>query len=75
MKWKTVKKEPREGDIRRKRKFALFPVRTSHEYTVWMETYESVQEYRLRARPNHHIGTVMRYDWDEIETIPLFAMY
>lgn len=75
MKWKTIKNQPKEGDRRTVRKFAFFPVQTDYDYTVWLETYDSVQEYRYRARPNHHIGTVMRYDWDEIEKLPLFAMY
>ena len=75
MKWKTVKKEPQEGDRRRKRKFAFFPIETDYDLTVWLETYESVQEYRYGPRANHHIGTVMCYDWDEIERIPLFPVY
>ena len=75
MKWKTVRKEPKEGDIRVKTKFALFPIEVNNGYTVWLETYDSVQEYRYGPRANHHIGTVMRCDWDEIDRIPLFTAF
>ena len=75
MKWKTVRKEPKEGDRRTIRKFALFPVQTDYDYTVWLETYDSVQRYSWGPRANHHVGTVMRFDWDEIERVPLFPAY
>jgi hypothetical protein len=73
MKWKTIKVQPKEGDRRTKRKFALFPVETNYDLTVWLETYESVQEYRYVKTANHHVGTVMKHRWVEIETIPLFV--
>jgi hypothetical protein len=73
MKWKTTKVEPVEGDRRTKRKFAFFPVETDEGFTVWLETYDSVQEYRYGPRPNHHVGTVMRYEWDEIKRVPLWS--
>jgi hypothetical protein len=65
MKWKTVNKVSKQGDKRTKRKFALFPVKTN-DYTVWLETYDSVQEYRWYGAGG--IG----YSWDEVERIPLF---
>jgi hypothetical protein len=67
MKWKTVKKQPKYGDRRTKRKFAFFPIETDYDYTVWLETYDSVQEYRWSG----DIGLT----WDEVERIPLFPSY
>ena len=75
MKWLTKKTLPKVGDTRTKRKFAFFPVVTDYDYTVWLETYESLQEYRYTKRANPHVGTVMRYDWDEIKRIPLWVSY
>jgi hypothetical protein len=68
MKWKTNRKEPKEGDRRTKRKFALFPIVTDYDYTVWLETYDSIQEYRYSA------GDV-GFTWEEIEKQPLFVAY
>jgi hypothetical protein len=65
MKWRTNRVVPKEGDRRTKRKFAVFPIETTYDYTVWLETYDSVQEYRWSA------GGV-GYTWNEVETIPLF---
>lgn len=73
MKWKTIKKVPKEGDKRTKRKFALFPVETNYDLTVWLETYESVQEYRYVKTANIHVGTVMQWKWIEVDKIPLFV--
>jgi hypothetical protein len=65
MKWKTNTIVPKEGDKRTKRKFAFLPIKTTYDYTVWLETYDSVQEYRWSAD-----GAVNT--WNEVETIPLF---
>ena len=74
MKWKTTKIEPKEGDRRVKRKFAFIPTEmTSGEWTIWLESYDSVQRYSWGPRPNHHVGIVMRHDWDEIERVPLWS--
>jgi len=66
MKWKTRKYKPEEGDIRCKRKFAFLPTTTIDDYTVWLETYDSVQEYRWSA------GDV-GFTWEEIRRLPLYA--
>lgn len=71
MKWLTNKTIPREGDRRTKRKFAFFPIQTTYDYTVWLETYDSVQEYRNGPRATQ-VGTIYKLAWDEVETIPLF---
>ena len=71
MKWKTNTIVPKEGNKRTKRKFAFLPIETTYDYTVWLETYDSVQEYRNRPRATT-VGTITFSAWDEIETIPLF---
>lgn len=43
MKWKR-EQTPQLGDKRKVRKFAFLP-KKCNEFTVWLETYESVQEY------------------------------
>ena len=68
MKWRTNRIVPKEGDKRTKRKFAVFPIETEYDYTVWLETYDSVQEYRWSAG-------VVGYIWNEVERIPLFPAY
>lgn len=65
MKWITKRHRPVERDKRNKRKFALFPT-TIGKYTVWLESYESVQVYQYRPRPTK-AGTINCYGWDEIE--------
>jgi hypothetical protein len=45
MKWKTTRYKPEEGHKRRVNKFAFFP-KVCGTYTVWMEWYESHQEYK-----------------------------
>jgi hypothetical protein len=72
MKWKTTKYEPAEGDIRTKRKFAFLPV-TADEYTVWLETYDSVQKY-TKVTVYVHRGVPDRWmRWEEIRRLPLYA--
>ena len=47
MKWRRFT-EPAEGDVRRTRKFAFFPTRTSDGtvvWTVWLETYEFLERF------------------------------
>lgn len=65
MRWKTVDITPIEGYTRLRRKFAFLPT-TVGDYTVWLETYESVQVYRFGPRATK-VGTVHKYAWDEIE--------
>lgn len=43
MKWKH-EVQPQLGDIRKVKKFAFLPTKCN-EYTVWLETYESVEKY------------------------------
>lgn len=64
MKWKR-KPTTQQGDRRIKRKFALLPT-ICGEYIIWLESYESVQEYRKRLRATK-FGGMMFCAWDEIE--------
>lgn len=74
MKWKTNQYVPKEGDRRTVRKFAFLPV-IADEYTVWLETYDSVQQY-TKVTVYVHRGVPDRWmRWVEVEKIPLFAMY
>lgn len=76
MKWKA-KKEPKEGDTRIRRKFAWIPVYTYCEtelYTVWLETYLAVEEYkRVLVNKGGYYSSVLK--WKLIERRPLFGEY
>ena len=70
MKWLTQKREPDVGSRRTKRKFAVTPT-ICQEYTIWLESYDSVQEYK--CIPSVVNGTIRRdYKWVEIERNPLY---
>ena len=78
MKWNTDCVAPHEGDRRTKRKFAFFPVHTSYaglvesvNYTVWLETYAVLQEYRRVGHIIRNNKAVIQYDWIEITKISL----
>jgi hypothetical protein len=43
MRWLIYATEPREGTLRKTRKFAFFPTRTSDGFRVWLEFYELVE--------------------------------
>ena len=66
MRWRYVEDTPQEGDTRTVRRFAWTPV-VCGDYTVWLETYESIQVYRTRPRATT-LGTLTFAGWDEIET-------
>ena len=43
MKW-TIKPNPKEGDIKQKIKFALFPTKVKDKW-VWLERYIAIYKY------------------------------
>lgn len=45
MRWKIKNREPKEGDIRHRNIFALFPTVVG-EYKVWLEKYQITEEYK-----------------------------
>jgi len=45
MRWRT-ERPPVAGDRRIVHEFALLPVRLNDGYTIWLEKYKEVQEYR-----------------------------
>lgn len=65
MKWKTNKHIPKEGDVRRVRKFAFLPKDCEGGNTVWLETYESVQKYKKMAQLSEGHG-FWSLEWVEI---------
>lgn len=65
MRWRYVDDTPQEGDTRTVRRFAWTPV-VCGDYTVWLESYDSIQVYRTRPRPTK-AGTLTFAKWDEIE--------
>lgn len=64
MRWKA-KVVPELGDTREVEKFALFPTKI-HDYTVWLESYYSLQEYRT-IRKSSRMGTEVYADWVETD--------
>lgn len=44
MQWYAHAAEPKEGTLRRTRKFAFFPTVTSNGFWVWLEFYELVEK-------------------------------
>jgi hypothetical protein len=65
MRWLKDKPRAKHGDQRNKRRFAFLPVQIA-EYQVWLETYESVQEYRKVSKFNGRRGWY-ELDWVEID--------
>ena len=66
MKWKTNPTILKNGDRRTKIKFALFPIETDDGYTVWLETYESNQQFcQLRCACGQN-------PWKEVNKLALF---
>ena len=65
MKWKNKTDVPLEGHRRRVRKFAFLPTRCKH-YTVWLESYESHQEY-VRVVDCMDLIPIPGYEWIEFE--------
>lgn len=55
MKWMTHPNmsKPTEGARRCVRKFAWLPKHCIGNYTVWLETYDSQQVYKLMTRYSH----------------------
>jgi hypothetical protein len=43
---KPTTEPPKLGDIRYKKRFALFPIKTRDNEWVWFKTYIAVQEYK-----------------------------
>ena len=65
VKWKI--KTPQPGDKRIVRRFAWFPVEIEG-YKVWLETYETKEEYR-KVMVESYNGLYYRdYRWVEIST-------
>lgn len=76
MKW-TIPKAPQEGDIRKRRPFAWFPVHTKFEdttYKVWLETYQ-VTECYVKSASMDDFYQHGHYYWMEIRKEPLFGEY
>ncbi len=72
MKWKTTRYVPKENDTRIVRKFAFLPTECNGGYTVWLETYDSMQKYKVKSRFSH-LGRfiVKESKWVETERIYL----
>ncbi len=64
MKWK-IKKEPKEGDFRCRRKFAWFPTEVG-EYIVWWELYEVKEVYQMVALVDENI-VHGKLEWVEVD--------
>jgi hypothetical protein len=75
MKWKANKSKPREGDIRIRKKFALFPVHyyiNAEMYYCWLETY-IVKEQYTKVAVNRGEGYYSReLKWKLVERKPLY---
>ena len=65
MKWRTPHRI-KESDQRRRVKFAWFPAELNNGYTVWLEFYGVLEEFRIRPRPTK-CGTITFGDWDVVE--------
>ena len=65
MKWLAKQYKPTEGQKRRVRKFAFLPTRCN-DYVVWLETYESHQEY-VRVVDCMDLIPIPGYEWIEFE--------
>lgn len=46
MRWKIKNPEPKIGDIRHLKAFALFPTIVG-QYIVWLETFQVTEEYMM----------------------------
>lgn len=64
MKWK-IKKEPKEGDFRCRKKFAWFPTQVK-EYIVWLESYEVKEVYQMVALVDENI-IHGQLEWVEVD--------
>lgn len=47
MHWKSKKQKFRDGDLKIKKKFALFPKKLKDDYVVWLETYYCEYRYTV----------------------------
>ena len=60
MRWKSWVR-PKAGDIRAVKYFAIWPTKLDNEYTVWLESYWSEEEWR--TDPSDGLGY-----WKSIRT-------
>ena len=66
MKWLAKQYKPTEGQKRRVRKFAFLPTRCN-DYVVWLETYESHQEYKAMTQFSDGAIPIKSLEWVEFE--------
>lgn len=73
MKWRNNKSapyDPRIGDIRKIKRFALFP-KSLIGYTIWLEKYEVVQEYEEISICDYELYPYSTLKWVDINEFPI----
>ena len=77
MKWKVKKTNPKEGDVRVRRKFAWLPVHyyiDTEMYYCWLESYQVKEEF-TKVLVSHQGWYSYELDWKVVERMPLYWEY